>query len=67
MGLPLALDPDYGEAGPLAGPDGALLLERTPLHAARIEVAHPAGGGPLVVEAPWPPDLSATLEALRRG
>ncbi|HEX9400704.1 MAG TPA: RluA family pseudouridine synthase [Anaeromyxobacter sp.] len=67
VGLPLALDPDYGDAGPLLGPDGAPLLARTPLHAARLEVAHPAGGGPLVVEAPWPADLSRTVEALRRG
>ena len=67
VGLPLAVDPDYGDAAPLLGPDGALLLARTPLHAARIEVAHPAGGGPLVVEAPWPADLSLAVEALRRG
>jgi tRNA pseudouridine32 synthase/23S rRNA pseudouridine746 synthase len=65
-GLPLAVDPDYGEAGPLPGPDGAPLLARTPLHAARLEVAHPAGGT-LVVEAPWPADLAAAVEALRRG
>ena len=67
IGLPLAIDPDYGDAGPLHGPDGALLLARTPLHASRLEVAHPAGGGPLVVEAPWPADLARTVEALRRG
>jgi tRNA pseudouridine32 synthase/23S rRNA pseudouridine746 synthase len=65
-GLPLAVDPDYGEAGPLLGPDGAPLLARTPLHAARLEVAHPAGGT-LVVEAAWPADLAAAVEALRRG
>ncbi len=60
------MDPDYGDEGPLAGPGGAPLLARTPLHAARLEVTHPAGG-PLVVEAPWPADLVATVEALRRG
>ncbi|HEX9240877.1 MAG TPA: RluA family pseudouridine synthase [Anaeromyxobacter sp.] len=65
-GMPLALDPDYGEEAPLLGPDGAPLLVRTPLHAARIEVAHPAGGV-LAVEAPWPADLAATIEGLRRG
>jgi tRNA pseudouridine32 synthase/23S rRNA pseudouridine746 synthase len=65
--LPLAVDPDYGDAGPLAGPDGAPLLARTPLHAARLEIAHPAHGTPLVVEAPWPADLARTVEALRRG
>src|SRR5512138_28437 len=40
-GTPLALDPDYGEAGPLRGPDGATLLARTPLHAVRLELLHP--------------------------
>jgi tRNA pseudouridine32 synthase/23S rRNA pseudouridine746 synthase len=64
--IPLAVDPDYGEAGPLAGPGGAPLLARTPLHAARLELAHPAGGV-LVVEAPWPADLAAAVEAVRRG
>jgi tRNA pseudouridine32 synthase/23S rRNA pseudouridine746 synthase len=66
-GTPLAVDPDYGEAGPLLGPDGAPLLERTPLHAARIELRHPRGGGPLVVEAPLPDDLRQSLAALRAG
>jgi tRNA pseudouridine32 synthase/23S rRNA pseudouridine746 synthase len=65
-GTPLAIDPDYGEAGPLRGPGGEVLLARTPLHAARLEVAHPAGGA-LALDAPWPADLVATLEALRRG
>jgi tRNA pseudouridine32 synthase/23S rRNA pseudouridine746 synthase len=65
VGLPLAVDPDYGDRAPL-GPEGAPLLARTPLHAARLEIAHPAGGR-LVVEAPWPADLAATVEALRRG
>jgi tRNA pseudouridine32 synthase/23S rRNA pseudouridine746 synthase len=66
VGLPLAVDPDYGDRGPLTGPEGAPLLARTPLHAARLEVAHPAGGR-LVVEAPWPADLAAAVQALRRG
>jgi tRNA pseudouridine32 synthase/23S rRNA pseudouridine746 synthase len=65
-GMPLAVDPDYGDAGPLRGPGGEALLARTPLHAARLEIAHPAGGV-LAVEAPWPADLAAAVEALRRG
>jgi tRNA pseudouridine32 synthase / 23S rRNA pseudouridine746 synthase len=65
VGLPLALDPDYGEAAPLRGADGRLLLGRTPLHAASIAVRHPLRGGPLAVEAPIPADLAAALEALR--
>jgi tRNA pseudouridine32 synthase/23S rRNA pseudouridine746 synthase len=64
---PLALDPDYGDDAPLHGPGGALLCDRTPLHAARLELRHPASGAPLVVEAPLPPDLARTLEALRAG
>jgi tRNA pseudouridine32 synthase/23S rRNA pseudouridine746 synthase len=66
-GTPLAVDPDYGDDGPLAGPDGGTLLARTPLHAARLEIVHPAEGRPLVLEAPWPDDLARTVEALRRG
>jgi tRNA pseudouridine32 synthase/23S rRNA pseudouridine746 synthase len=64
-GFPLAVDPDYGDDAPLVAPDGAPLLARTPLHAARLEVAHPSGGGTLVVEAPLPEDLARTLAALR--
>ena len=66
-GLPLAVDPDYGEDDPLRGPAGELLLARTPLHAARLEVRHPGSGRPLVVEAPVPLDLASAIEALRRG
>lgn len=64
-GMPLAVDPDYGDAGPLRGPDGRILLVRTPLHAARLELRHPSGRGSLAVEAPLPPDLAAAIEALR--
>jgi RluA family pseudouridine synthase len=64
-GTPLAVDPDYGDAGPLRGPDGAVLLVRTPLHAARLELRHPARGSELVLEAPLPADMGAVLAALR--
>jgi tRNA pseudouridine32 synthase/23S rRNA pseudouridine746 synthase len=66
-GWPLAVDPDYGDDAPLRGPDAAILLARTPLHAARLAVRHPADGRPLVLEAPLPADLAAAVEALRRG
>jgi len=66
-GFPLAVDPDYGDPGPLLGAAGAPLLARTPLHAARLEVAHPASGAPMVLEAPLPDDLGAALAALRGG
>jgi tRNA pseudouridine32 synthase/23S rRNA pseudouridine746 synthase len=64
-GTPLAVDPDYGESAPLVGPGGETLLARTPLHAARLEVGHPAGGRTLAVEAPWPADMGRALAALR--
>lgn len=64
-GTPLAVDPDYGEAGPLRGPGGETLLARTPLHAARLELAHPVTGAALAIEAPLPPDLTGALETLR--
>jgi tRNA pseudouridine32 synthase/23S rRNA pseudouridine746 synthase len=64
-GFPLAVDPDYGEPGPLRDAEGYPRLARTPLHAARLEVGHPAGGAPLVLEAPLPADLAEALAALR--
>jgi tRNA pseudouridine32 synthase/23S rRNA pseudouridine746 synthase len=66
-GTPLAVDPDYGEAGPLLGPGGAPLLSRTPLHAASLDLAHPTTGAPLRLEAPLPADLRAVLDAVRGG
>jgi tRNA pseudouridine32 synthase / 23S rRNA pseudouridine746 synthase len=65
-GTPLAVDPDYGDEGPLCGADGAVLLARTPLHAARLELRHPLRSAALVLEAPLPADMAAALEALRR-
>jgi tRNA pseudouridine32 synthase/23S rRNA pseudouridine746 synthase len=66
-GLPLAVDPDYGDPDPLRGPDARVLLARTPLHAARLEVRHPRGGHPLAIEAPTPADLAEALAALAAG
>jgi RluA family pseudouridine synthase len=64
-GHPLLVDPDYGDEGPWRGPDGAVLLERTPLHAASLELLHPSTGAPLRVEAPLPPDMQGAVRALR--
>jgi len=50
-GAPLALDPDYGPPGPLCAADGSLLLERTPLHAARLALRHPVTIGLVVGRA----------------
>ncbi len=66
-GFPLAVDPDYGEDVPLRGPHGDILVARTPLHAARLELRHPASGAPLAIEATLPGDMAAAIEALRRG
>jgi tRNA pseudouridine32 synthase / 23S rRNA pseudouridine746 synthase len=65
-GTPLAIDPDYGDAGPLALP-GGVVLARTPLHASRLAFQHPASGAPLEVEAPLAEDLAAAVAGLRRG
>ena len=64
---PLAVDPDYGSDEPVLGPDGRTLLERTPLHASRLELAHPDGGQPVVLEAPLPADMAAAIQVLRAG
>jgi tRNA pseudouridine32 synthase/23S rRNA pseudouridine746 synthase len=66
-GIPLAVDPDYGDGAPLRGADGAILIARTPLHAARLELRHPADGREVAIEAPLPADMAAAIEALRRG
>ncbi|MCU0936694.1 MAG: 23S rRNA pseudouridine(1911/1915/1917) synthase RluD [Gammaproteobacteria bacterium] len=67
---PLAGDPVYG--GRLRLPAGAapVLVEalrafrRQALHAARLELAHPADGAPMAWESPLPADLRGLLEAL---
>jgi 23S rRNA pseudouridine1911/1915/1917 synthase len=43
-----------------------LLLERQALHARRLRFRHPRKGNLMEVEAPLPPDLAKTLEALRK-
>ena len=64
-GSPLAVDPDYGDAEPLRDASGGVLIDRTPLHASRVELDHPASGERLVVEAPLPEDMERTLAAAR--
>lgn len=66
-GSPLAVDPDYGEGDPLRDEAGRVLLDRTPLHAARVELDHPAHGRRLVLEAPLPEDMARTIAAARGG
>jgi RluA family pseudouridine synthase len=73
LGHPLAVDPRYGDAGPLlrsdlhpgaARPTG-VALGRTPLHASSLRVPHPSGRGFLLVEAPLPLDLAEAIDLLR--
>jgi 23S rRNA pseudouridine1911/1915/1917 synthase len=57
-GHPVLNDPRYG------GPETAVLAAgRHALHAARLAFAHPAGGRPLALESPLPPDLAALAPA----
>jgi RluA family pseudouridine synthase len=63
-GTPLAVDPDYGERAPLVDASGAVLLVRTPLHAASLELRHPATGAPLRVDAPVPEDMVRAIAAV---
>lgn len=64
-GTPLVIDPDYGSSDPIRDESGHTLLARTPLHAARLELTHPATGAPLVIEAPLPADMAALLDYVR--
>jgi tRNA pseudouridine32 synthase/23S rRNA pseudouridine746 synthase len=73
IGHPLAVDPRYGEPGPLLRQDldpgaasaGEPALARTPLHASSLRVPHPSGRGWLLVESPLPADMAGALELLR--
>lgn len=62
-GTPLVVDPDYGEKAPLLDAAGAVLLARTPLHAASLELRHPVTRAPLRIEAPLPEDMARTVAA----
>ncbi len=62
-GAPLLGDPRYG--GPRRV--GETAIPRVLLHARRLELAHPATGAPLVLEAPVPGDFLAVERALLPG
>ncbi len=73
IGCPVLCDRLYGGQAQLrlgeiargaAVPD-RILLDRQALHAQRLRLTHPQSGEVLDFTAPLPPDMSATLEALR--
>jgi 23S rRNA pseudouridine1911/1915/1917 synthase len=69
IGHPLLVDPRYGirRGWRLVDPRGRLdaRLKRTPLHAARLALPHPATGEVASFEAPLAGDIRYALEVLR--
>ncbi len=67
IGCPLLVDPLYGHPGPITGAslgiDPAIVLARTPLHAATLTLTLD-GAPPRTFTAPRPPDLRDLLDAL---
>ncbi|PKL09750.1 MAG: RluA family pseudouridine synthase [Spirochaetae bacterium HGW-Spirochaetae-7] len=77
LGYPVACDPLYGDGKPLFlstikrrwKGDEKLerpLISRTALHAFSIEFTHPATGGAMTIEAPYPKDFRAIVTQLRK-
>ena len=69
-GAPLLLDPQYGRPDPvterqLGGPSDAVVLARTPLHAARLILPGGERLPALDVSAPLPADMARALALLR--
>jgi len=62
IGHPVAGDPLYAAGAARRGPDG---LGRLFLHAWKLELASPSGGGLIRAESPLPQDLEAVLDRLR--
>ena len=67
IGLPLVGDPLYRARnfGPGLLPPDAPPVERTLLHAQRLEFEHPARGGRVAHEVEPPPDFRALRDFLR--
>jgi RluA family pseudouridine synthase len=77
LGFPVAVDALYGTKAPILLSDikrsyrgdpetEQPLLGRLGLHACRLTLQHPVSGATLTWEAPYPRDLSATLNQLRK-
>jgi len=69
-GSPLLVDPQYGRPEPvterrLGGASEAVVLARTPLHAARLVLPGDEGLPPVDVSAPLPADMARALALLR--
>jgi 23S rRNA pseudouridine1911/1915/1917 synthase len=62
IGHPVAGDPLYATGAARRGPDG---LGRLFLHAWKLELASPSGGGLIRAESPLPQELEAVLDGLR--
>ena len=75
IGHPILADKMYAGRGPtftlgdLVGPDHpdatVVLMGRQALHAHGLNLKHPITGTPISFNAPLPPDMMATLAALR--
>jgi 23S rRNA pseudouridine1911/1915/1917 synthase len=61
-GWPLVGDPVYG-----AGDRDGEFMARQALHAWRVSFRHPVSNAPVVVTAPFPPDIAALLERIGVG
>jgi 23S rRNA pseudouridine1911/1915/1917 synthase len=75
INTPILADKGYGRGRPerftsqdlkVLGPL-QVFLERHALHASRLELTHPVTAEAMIFEAPLPPDMRATLEALREA
>jgi 23S rRNA pseudouridine955/2504/2580 synthase/23S rRNA pseudouridine1911/1915/1917 synthase len=79
IGHPLLVDPDYGQAAAFRlssikrkyhlgkfVEEEQPLVSRTTLHAHSIEFQHPATGAVMRFETPYPKDLKALVQALRK-
>ncbi|MHC4470709.1 MAG: RluA family pseudouridine synthase [Planctomycetota bacterium] len=65
LGTPLVADAMYGDGEPLVA-DGEVLLDRYPLHSARLEFRHPVRDERMSIEATLPEDMRRAIEALSR-
>lgn len=64
-GCPILADGLYGRETEFPAPPESPVIRRQALHAARLELAHPASGERMAFSAPPPADFAAALERLR--